>query len=258
MNSITVNSIAFYTLFRREVMRFMRIWIQTLVPSVITVSLYFFIFGNLIGQRIGLMKGIPYIQYIVPGLIMMSIITNSYANVVSSFFGAKFQKHIEEMLVSPMPSSIILLGFILGGVARGFCVGLLVTLVSLLFTKIEIANWGLTLLVGFLTAILFSLAGLINGIFAKKFDDISIVPTFILTPLTYLGGVFYSVSLLPPFWGYLTYINPVFYIVNAFRFAMLGYSDASLALSMSIIVGSVILLYSIAYYLINKGIGLRT
>jgi len=258
MRRFKENSIAFTTLTSREVSRFMRIWIQTLVPPVITVMLYFLIFGNLIGSRIGNMNGLTYMEYIVPGLIMMSVITNAYSNVVSSFFGTKFQKNIEEMLVSPMPNSIILWGFTMGGIVRGFVVGTLVTLTSLLFVRLHIFNLGITILVALLTAILFSLAGLINGIYAKKFDDISIVPTFILTPLTYLGGVFYSTTLLNDFWRTLMYCNPVFYMVNAFRYGMLGYSDVSFPLCLLVLGTCCITLYVIAEILFKQGIGIRS
>jgi ABC-2 type transport system permease protein len=251
-------SIALYTIVYREVIRFFRIWTQTLVPPVITMSLYFIIFGNLIGSRIGQMGGFQYIEYIVPGLIMMSVITNAYANVVSSFFSSKFQRNLEELLVSPTSNVVIIWGYVLGGVARGMVVGILVTLTSLFFTKLTVIHIGLTILVGFLTAILFSIAGLTNGVFAKKFDDVNVVPTFILTPLTYLGGVFYSISLLPEFWQKLSYINPIFYIVNAFRYTMLGYSDVSITTSLLMITSFIVVLYSFCLWLLNKGIGIRT
>lgn len=192
--------VALKTIWRKEITRFMRIWIQTLIPPVITMSLYFIIFGNLIGNRIGEMGGVGYMQFIVPGLIMMSVITNSYANVSSSFFGAKFQKSIEELLVAPVPTHVIIAGFVGGGVARGVLVGILVTLVSLFFVPLQIHSWFMIIATLLMTSILFSLAGLLNALFAKSFDDISIIPTFVLTPLTYLGGVFYSLTLLPAFW----------------------------------------------------------
>ena len=203
------------TLTEREVRRYLRIWVQTLVPPAVTMSLYFVIFGSLIGPRIGSMNGFDYIQFMIPGLIMMSVITNSYANVVSSFFGVKFQRSIEELLVSPMPAFIILLGFIIGGVSRGILVGIVVYLVSLFFyPDFTIHNLPLTLGVLVLTAILFSLMGFINAIFADTFDDISVVPTFVLTPLIYLGGVFYSISILPEIWQKVSLINPMLYVVN--------------------------------------------
>jgi ABC-2 type transport system permease protein len=218
---------AFHTIVIKEVKRFARIWIQTILPPAVSMTLYFVIFGNLIGPRIGPMDGFNYIQYIAPGIIMMSIINNAYANVVSSFFGAKFQRHIEEMLVAPIPNAIILSGYITGGVARGMMVGLVVTLVALFFTELRIENPVIVITVVLLTSILFSLAGFINGIFAKKFDDITIIPTFILTPLIYLGGVFYSINLLPEFWQWVSKLNPILYMVNAFRYGMLGVSDSN-------------------------------
>ena len=214
------------TLTEREIRRYLRIWVQTLVPPAVTMSLYFVIFGSLIGPRIGSMNGFDYIQFMIPGLIMMSVITNSYANVVSSFFGVKFQRSIEELLVSPMPAFIILLGFVIGGVSRGILVGIVVYLVSLFFyPDFTIYNLPLTLAVLVLTAILFSLMGFINAIFADTFDDISVVPTFVLTPLIYLGGVFYSISILPEIWQKVSLINPMLYVVNTFREGMLGISD---------------------------------
>lgn len=257
MFRIKENTIALYTILRKEIVRFLRIWTQTLLPSVISILLYFIIFGNLIGPKIGQLEGYRYIDYIVPGLIMMAMITNAYANVVASFFGAKFQKNIEEMLVAPMRPFIILWGFVLGGLARGLCTGILVTLVSLFFTKLQIHHMGIILLTGILTAILFSLAGLLNGIFAKKFDDINLIPTFVLTPLTYLGGVFYSVNMLSPFWQNVTRLNPIFYMVNAFRYGMLGYSDVSITFAMSVIIGLVLLGYIVALLLLIKGIGIK-
>lgn len=251
------NGVGLYTIVRREIARFFRIWTQTLLPSVISMTLYFVIFGNLIGSRIGKMGGAQYIEYLAPGLIMMSVITNSYGNVVSSFFGSKFQRNIEEMLVSPLSSSIILWGFVLGGVARGITTGILVTMVSLWFTKLPLQHFWLTLLVGVLTALLFSLAGLINGIFAKKFDDINLVPTFILTPLTYLGGVFYSISLLPGFWQYVTHINPIFYMVNAFRYAMLGYSDIAFPIAIWVMMGFIVVLYTASLWMLKHGVGIK-
>jgi ABC-2 type transport system permease protein len=252
------NSIGLYTIIRREISRFIRIWSQTLLPSVISMTLYFVIFGRLIGARIGEIGGFSYVEYIVPGLIMMSIITNSYGNVVSSFFGSKFQRNIEEMLVSPMPNFIILWGYLLGGLARGIVIGLLVTIVSLSFTKLPLAHLWVVLVVGILTALLFSLAGFINGIFAKKFDDINIVPTFVLTPLTYLGGVFYSIDLLPQIWQWVSYSNPVFYMINAFRYGMLGQSDIDIRVALWVIIGFIVVLYSWAIWLFRKGVGIKT
>ena len=219
--------IAFMTIVRKEVRRFLRIWMQTLLPPAITMTLYFVIFGTLIGSRIGEMGGFSYIQFVVPGLVMMAVVTNSYANVVSSFFGAKFQRFIEEILVSPMSNSIILWGYVVGGVARGLLVGLTVTLLSLFFTELHIHNIGVTVAIVVLTSVFFSLAGFVNAVFANNFDDVSIVPVFVLTPLTYLGGVFYSVDMLSDFWANVSHLNPMLYIVNAFRFGILGVSDVN-------------------------------
>ena len=236
----------------------MRIWLQTVLPPAITMALYFIIFGTLIGPRIGSMGGFTYMQYIAPGIIMMAIITNSYSNVVSSFFGAKFQRHIEEILVAPVPTSIIVAGYVAGGVTRGILVGLLVTAVALFFTELQIHSPIITVTVVILTAALFSLGGLINAIFAKKFDDISIVPTFVLTPLTYLGGVFYSIQLLPEFWRTLSLANPVLYMVNAFRYGILGVSDIAVSHAIVVIVSFVVILFTICITLLNKGTGIRT
>jgi ABC-2 type transport system permease protein len=249
--------IAFKAIVIKEVLRFGRIWVQTIVPPVITMSLYFVIFGNLIGSQIGDMDGYRYIDYIVPGLIMMAVITNSYANVVSSFYGCKFHRHIEEMLVSPLPYYLIILGFMSGGIARGMAVGLAVTLVSMLFTTLQLHNLAVIISTVVLTSALFSLAGLINAVFAKSFDDISIVPTFVLTPLTYLGGVFYSIHMLPDFWQHMSRINPILYMVNTFRFGFLGVTDIPVSLSYAIIIGFIAALYSYALYLLKTGYGIR-
>ena len=255
--TVTEKLVALRALFIREILRFARIWIQTILPSVITVALYFIIFGNLIGSQLDNVKGYKYIDYIVPGMIMMAMITNAYANVVSSFYSSKFQKHIEEMLVSPMSNSIIVWGFISGGIARGMTVGLAVTITASLFSDVQFQNIILLLTVALLTCILFSLAGLINAIFANSFDDISIIPTFVLTPLTYLGGIFYSIDMLPPVWKSASYANPVLYMVDTFRTGMLGVKDINTYLSLSIIILFVIALYSAAMLLLNKGIGIR-
>ena len=247
-----------WTLIYKEIRRFMRIWIQTLVPPAVTMSLYFVIFGSLIGPRIGEMDGLDYVPFMIPGLIMMSVITNSYANVVSSFYGVKFQKSIEELLISPMPNWAILLGFVIGGVSRGILVGVIVFFVSLIFyPEFEIVNLGLTILVLFLTAILFSLMGFINAVFADSFDDISVIPTFVLTPLIYLGGVFYSINILPDFWRSVSMANPMLYVVNTFREGMLGISDVSISFSLSMIVLFIVCFSSLSLYLLNKGIGIR-
>lgn len=253
-----LNWIALCTVTRREMVRFFRIWTQTLLPSPISMVLYFAIFGGLIGPRIGVIDGYGYIEYIAPGLIMMSVINNSYANVVASFFGAKFQRNIEEMIVAPMKSWVILLGFILGGVARGCLVGLIVTGVALFFTQLHIRSLLVIITVVLLTAILFSLAGLINAIFSKKFDDISIIPTFVLTPLTYLGGVFYSMHMLSPFWQKISYLNPILYMVNAFRYGMLGVSDVPVTTSLLFIGGCCVVLYLWTWYLLEKGVAIKS
>lgn len=249
--------IAFKTIVIKEVLRFSRIWVQTIIPPVITMSLYFVIFGNLIGSQIGDMGGFRYMDYIVPGLIMMSVITNSYANVVSSFYGCKFHHHIEEMLVSPLPNYLIVLGFVSGGIARGLAVGATVTVVSMLFTRLPLHSLPVIVSTVVLTSALFSLAGLINAVFAKSFDDISIVPTFVLTPLTYLGGVFYTIQMLPDFWQQVSHINPILYMVNTFRYGFLGISDINISLSYVIIIGFVLMLYGYALYLLRIGHGIR-
>jgi len=254
----TEKFIALKTLFVKEILRFSRIWIQTILPSVITIALYFIIFGHLIGSQLGDIKGYRYIDYIVPGMIMMSIITNSYANVVSSFYSAKFQKHIEEMLVSPMPNYIIVWGFISGGIVRGITVGVAVTLTATFFTDIQFQNLTLLIVVTLLTSILFSLAGLINAIFANSFDDISLIPTFVLTPLTYLGGIFYSIDMLPEMWRKMSFANPILYMVDTFRTSMLGVRDINTQLSLVIIVAFVAALYTAAIILLKKGVGVRT
>ena len=251
-------SVTLWTLTSKEIRRFMRIWIQTLVPPAVTMTLYFVIFGSLIGPRIGSMDGFDYVQFMIPGLIMMSVITNSYANVVSSFYSVKFQKSIEELLISPMPNWTILLGFILGGVCRGVMVGIIVFCVSLFFyPDFSIANPALTILVLFLTSILFALMGFINAVFADSFDDISVIPTFVLTPLIYLGGVFYSINILPEFWRSISLANPMLYVVNTFREGMLGISDVSISFSLTMISIFIIFFTVSSLYLLNKGIGIR-
>ena len=249
---------AYYTILIREVLRFSRIWVQTILPPVITTALYFVIFGNLIGPQIGEMDGHRYMDFIVPGLIMMSVITNSYANVVSSFYGSKFQGNIAEMLVSPVPNWVILAGFISGGIARGLAVGFAVTIISLFFSDLSIQHFFVMISIVLLTSTLFALAGLINGVFAQSFDDISIVPTFVLTPLTYLGGVFYSISMLSDFWQNLSMLNPVLYMVNGFRYGILGASDIPIAISYGIIIVFIAALGTLSMYLLNKGIGIRS
>ena len=250
--------VALRTIWIKECTRFLRIWIQTLLPPAITMSLYFVIFGNLIGSRIGDMGGFSYMEFIVPGLIMMAVITNSYSNVCSSFYSAKFQHNIEEMLVAPVPNWVIIAGFVGGGVARALLIGIIVTTVSLFFVDIQIHNLAFIIITLILTAILFATAGLINAIFANSFDDISIIPTFILTPLTYLGGVFYSLSMLPEFWQWVSKINPIVYMVNGFRYGFLGVSDVNHYVSLALLVGFNVVLLSVAYSLINRGVGIRT
>lgn len=250
--------VALQTIWLKEMTRFMRIWVQTLVPPVITMALYFVIFGNLIGSQIGDMGGFRYITYIVPGLIMMSVITNSYSNVSSSFFSIKFQRSIEEMLIAPVPDWVLIAGFVGGGVARGLLVGLIVTGVALFFTSLPIHHAGILLLTVLLTATLFSLGGMINALFARSFDDISIVPTFVLTPLTYLGGVFYSINLLPEMWQWVSKANPILYMINAFRYGFLGVSDIGITTAMSVLLGANLLLLWWLVRLLKRGEGLRT
>ena len=249
--------VAYRTIVVKEVRRFVRIWVQTVVPAVISTSLYFLIFGHLIGTRIGDMEGYPYIDFIVPGVIMMAIINNAYANVVSSFFSAKFQRHVEELLVSPMPNSIILLGFVSGGIARGATVGIAVTLVAAVFSDLQVHNLLIVVVVALLTAALFALGGFINAVYAKSFDDISIIPTFVLTPLTYLGGIFYSLELLPEFWQGVSLFNPILYMINAFRYGFIGTSDIGLGTAFTIIGLFIVGLYLFALHLLNRGVGIR-
>ncbi|MFT4927056.1 MAG: ABC-2 type transport system permease protein [Phenylobacterium sp.] len=256
--SLQVNRIALQTIFFKECHRYLRIWVQTLVPPAITMSLYFVIFGNLIGSRIGQMGGFSYMEFIVPGLIMMSVITNSYTNVASSFYSNKFQRNVEELLVAPVSNYIIVLGYVGGGVSRGIMVGIIVTLISMFFVDIQIHNIAVLIGMVILTSTLFSLGGLINAIFANSFDDISIIPTFILTPLTYLGGVFYSITLLPEFWQGVSKANPIIYMVNAFRYGFLGVSDIDVWVAFAMVSCFVAVLFAVALGLINRGIGLRS
>ncbi len=254
---LKVNWVGFVTLVRKEVIRVVRIWVQTIVPPAITMTLYFIIFGNLIGRRIGTMDGFDYMQYIAPGLIMMSVITNSYGNVVSSFFGAKFGKHVEEMLVSPLSNATIIMGHVAGGIIRGLMVGALVTVIALFFTQLSVEHPLITLSMVVLASTVFALLGFVNAIFAKKFDDISIIPTFVLTPLTYLGGVFYSISLLPEFWQTVSLGNPILYMVNAFRYGILGVSDISIGYAYLIVAIFVAGLFTLNLVLLNRGVGIR-
>ncbi|MEM9256134.1 MAG: ABC transporter permease [Pseudomonadota bacterium] len=248
---------AFMTILRKEIRRYLRIWTQTLLPSAITMSLYFVIFGTLIGSRIGEMDGFSYMQFVVPGLIMMAIVTNSYSNVVSSFFGSKFNHSVEELLVSPVPNYIILMCYVLGGVTRGLAVAVLVTVVSLFFADLSIYSYWVVVLVVLMTSTLFALGGFINAVFANSFDDISIVPTFVLTPLIYLGGVFYSMDLLPEFWANVSKLNPLVYVVNAFRYGVLGVSDVSLPFAIAMIALFTVVAFAYSMYLLNTGKRLR-
>ncbi len=255
--NVALNLVALRTIVRKEVIRVLRIWVQTIVPPAITMTLYFIIFGNLIGRRIGTMDGFDYMQYIAPGLIMMSVITSSYGNVVSSFFGAKFGRHVEEMLVSPMSNATIILGHVAGGVLRGMLIGALVTVIALFFTKLDVRYPLVTISIVLLSSIVFALAGFINAVFASKFDDISIIPTFVITPLTYLGGVFYSISLLPPFWQKVSLANPILYMVNAFRYGILGRSDIGIGTAYAILIAFVVILFITCLQLMRRGIGIR-
>lgn len=255
--NVRLNWVALQTIVTKEFSRIIRIWLQTIVPPAITMTLYFVIFGSLIGRRIGEMDGYDYMQYIAPGLIMMSVITNSYGNVVSSFFGAKFARHIEEMLVSPMSYATIIIGHVAGGVIRGLLVGSLVTLIALAFTDLDVKHPFITASMVLLASIVFSLAGFINAVFAKKFDDVAIIPTFVLTPLTYLGGVFYSISLLPELWQKLSLLNPILYMVNAFRYGILGTSDIDIHHAYLIVAVFVAGLFSVSFMLLSRGIGIR-
>jgi len=257
--STSTNLVALQTLVRREIVRIMRIWTQTLIPPAITMTLYFVVFGKLIGGRIGTIEGgFSYIQYIVPGLVMMSIITNSYGNISSSFFGAKFSRSVEEMLVSPMPNWVILLGYVAGAVTRGLVVGVLVLLIALFFTSLHVVHPIITFLSVLLGATIFSLAGFVNAVFAKKFDDIALVPTFVLTPLTYLGGVFYSINMLGEPWQTISRVNPILYMVNAFRFGVLGITDVNIWVAFVVMLAFVVALSIVALQLLHRGIGLRS
>ncbi|HEY8009545.1 MAG TPA: ABC transporter permease [Rudaea sp.] len=262
--SAQANLIALGTVARREVVRILRIWVQTLLPPAITMTLYFIIFGKLIGSRIGqIAQGpdgtpISYVEYIAPGLIMMSVIQNAYGNITSSFFGAKFQRFVEEMLVSPMPSWAILGGYVSGAVLRGFMVGIIVLAISLFFTKIHLYHPLVTLSTFLLAAVIFALLGFVNAIYARKFDDIVIVPTFVLTPLTYLGGVFYNVAQLPSPWKEISHLNPILYMVGTFRYGLLGVSDIDLVWAYAIMFGFAIVLGSLCLNLLHRGVGLRS
>ena len=258
MTAANLYWVAFRTIVTKEILRFSRIWVQTVLPPAITMALYFVIFGKLIGSQIGDMEGFRYIDFIVPGLILMSVISNSYANVVSSFYSSKFQHNIEELLIAPLPNFIILAGYVAGGVARGVIVGVAVTGVSLFFTDLDIHSYAVTFAVFVLTSVLFATAGFINAVYANSFDDISIIPTFVLTPLTYLGGVFYSISMLPEFWQQVSLANPVLYMVNTFRYGLLGVSDIALWQGFAIILGFILALGAYAMWLLARGVGIKT
>ena len=258
MSASNPNWVAFLTVARREVMRILRIWGQTLMPPAITMTLYFLIFGGLIGSRVGTMDGIRYMDFIVPGLVMMSIIQNSYGNISSSFFGAKFGRHIEELLVSPMPNWVMLAGYVAGAVLRGLMVGAIVLVIAMFFTHVRVPHPLVTIASVLLGATIFSLAGFINAVYAKKFDDVAIVPTFILTPLTYLGGVFYSVKLLPGWAQTMTHLNPIFYMVNAFRYGLLGQSDVAMGAAFGLMLLFVVGLTALALWLLKRGVGMRS
>jgi ABC-2 type transport system permease protein len=257
LNLWRINLVGFWTIVRKESRRVVRIWVQTIVPPAITMTLYFIIFGSLVGSRIGSMDGVPYTTFIAPGLIMMAVITNSFANVVSSFFSSKLMLHLEEMLVAPIAHTTIVLGFVVGGVVRGLLVAALVVVVALFFTDLQVAHPLITFTTILLTAVVFSIAGLFNAIFAKTFDDISIIPTFVLTPLTYLGGVFFSISLLPPFWQNVAQLNPILYMVNAFRYGMLGSADISIGLAYAIMIGAAAALFAAVLFMLKRGTGVR-
>jgi ABC-2 type transport system permease protein len=253
----TIRSIGFRTIIIREFSRIIRIWGQTLVPSAVTTALYFVIFGNLVGQRIGAMGGVDYRAYIAPGLIMMAVITNSYGNVVSSFFGAKFGKHIEELLVSPLPNWVIVTGYVCGGLLRGVMVGLVVTIVALIFSRLHVHHVGVIIAAVLLTSAVFALGGLINAIFAKNFDQVNWIPSFVLTPLTYFGGVFYSIALLPVWAQKVSMVNPILHMVNAFRYGFLGTSDVNVVGAFAMMIGLVIAMFMLAVVLLNRGSGTR-
>ncbi|MBI1731392.1 MAG: ABC transporter permease [Gammaproteobacteria bacterium] len=250
--------VAFATIVRKEVTRFVRIWPQTILPPAVSMTLYFVIFGNLIGARVGQMGGFSYIDFIAPGLIMMSVMNNAYANVVSSFFGAKFQHHIEEMLVAPMPNWVILAGYVTGGVLRGLAVGIVVTVIAMFFTQLRVSSAAAVAGILMLTTVLFSLGGLVNAIYAKKFDDISIIPTFVLTPLIYLGGVFYSIDLLPRLWRAVSYANPIVYMVDTFRFGLLGAAHVHVGTAFAVVSLFVLALGAYALWLLENGTGIKS
>ncbi len=251
------HSIAFRTIVIKEIFRFIRIWPQTLLPPAITTALYFLIFGKLIGDRIGTINGASYMDYIVPGVVLMSVISHSYANVVSSFYSTKFQHNIEELLVAPVPNWVILAGYVSGGIVRGLMVGFVVGLIARVFDDVAVQNWWITLSVAFLTATLFAMAGFINAVLAESFDDISIIPNFVLTPLSYLGGVFYSVTMLPDIWQTISIANPILYMVNAFRYGFIGVTDIDIQLAFIMTGGFITVLALFSLYLLHKGTGIK-
>jgi|TARA_B110000259_G_scaffold95762_1_gene110811 ABC-2 type transport system permease protein len=257
-NNLNIQLIAYKTIVRKEVLRFSRIWKQTLIPPVITNILYFIIFGNLIGQRIGNIENFSYTDFIFPGLLLMSVITHSYTNTVSSLYISKYHRYIEELLVSPIENYTILAGFITGGIIRGLSVGVVVILAAQFFVTFTVHNIFLMLAVILLSSTLFSMCGFLNGLFASDWDDINVVPTFIMTPLTYLGGIFFSISMLPGIWQDIALINPILYLINALRFSMLGISDVSVSFAFFIIIAFNILLATLCLYFLSIGKGLRT
>lgn len=257
-NSFAVSRIAFTTIINKEVTRFMRIWSQTLLPPAITMTLYFFLFGRLVGSQLNLIHGYTYMQFIAPGLIMMAVITNAYGNVVASFFSLRFQKSIEELLISPTPNWVILTGYMGGGILRGILVGILVAAIALCFTHLKFQHPGIMAIAIIFTAAFFSLAGFTNALFAKRFDDISIIPNFVLTPLTYLGGVFYTIDQLPAKWHMIAKLNPILYMVNVFRYGLLGISDVSVVVALNIIFFGTVFLFVLNLYFLNKGVGLKS
>lgn len=250
--------IAYKTIVIKEILRFSRIWVQTIFPPIITTSLYLLIFGGLMGERIGDMQGVNYLHFIIPGIILMTVIQNSYANTVSSFYLAKFNHSIEELLISPVSYWVILMGYVSGGIARGFTVGLGVFIAVSFFVELQIYSVFIVFTTFLLTAILFSLAGFINAVFAQSFDDISIVPTFILMPMTYLGGMFYSIEILPEFWQYLSKFNPIYYMVDSFRMGFLGSSTTDFWVSMTVLSSMIVILAIVAFYLLKKGVNIKT
>jgi ABC-2 type transport system permease protein len=250
--------IAYKTIVTKEILRFARIWVQTIIPPVITTSLYLLIFGGLMGGRIGQMQGIDYLHFIVPGIILMTVIMQSYANTVSSFFMTKYNNSFEELLVSTTPNWVILMGFVSGGIARGFFVGLAVTFTISFFVEIQTYNLLIIAVTFLLTSVMFSLAGFINAVFARTFDDISIVPNFVLLPLTYLGGMFYSIDILPSFWRSVSAFNPIYYMMDAFRLGFLGIGSVELWKAFLVPVIMIVILALIANALLGRGVSIKT